>query len=370
MQKHAGSMVLATILLVTLGLGLYFWTRDLSRTSSRDTPLLEAHRAAKHFLNEYLAQDGRVIRRDEGGDTVSEGQAYAMLLAAAIEDRRRFDLSWRWAKAHLERRDHLLSWHWDDGRVVDLQPATDADLDAARALLLAAQRFRDRSYERDALRIARSILRKETVTRSGNHILVAGPWARSAPFVINPSYFSPRAFQELHWAADDRRWLAVARAARRIVVSLTDRPTRLPPDWAKLSGSMTSLTPSPSPGSSGADPVYGLDAARVVVRFAEACHSSSRKLAASTWPFLRRARTAGIALAYDLDGTPAASDQHPAGVVAAAAAAHAAGATAASEQLLDQAERLEQRFPSYYGAAWVALGRVMLATGLLGDCSE
>ncbi len=29
---------------------------------------------------------------------------------------------------------------------------------------------------------------------------------------------------------------------------------------------------------------------------------------------------------------------------------------------------MEQRLSSYYGAAWVALGRIMLTTSLLGDC--
>jgi hypothetical protein len=55
--------------------------------------------------------------------------------------------------------------------------------------------------------------------------------------------------------------------------------------------------------------------------------------------------------------------------VAAAGAAHAAGLTAARDGLLDAAEALDQRSPTYYGAAWVALGRMMLTTKLLGPCS-
>jgi len=35
---------------------------------------------------------------------------------------------------------------------------------------------------------------------------------------------------------------------------------------------------------------------------------------------------------------------------------------------LDAAAQLEQRSPTYYGAAWVALGRIMLTTSLLGEC--
>jgi endoglucanase len=55
-------------------------------------------------------------------------------------------------------------------------------------------------------------------------------------------------------------------------------------------------------------------------------------------------------------------------MVAAAAAARAAGAQAASDRLLVAAEAVDQRHPTYYGAAWVALGRVMLTSTALGAC--
>jgi endoglucanase len=55
--------------------------------------------------------------------------------------------------------------------------------------------------------------------------------------------------------------------------------------------------------------------------------------------------------------------------VAAAGAADAAGQTAARDGLLDEADALNRRFPTYYGAAWVALGRIMLTTRLLDSCS-
>lgn len=54
--------------------------------------------AAKHFLDTYVKSNGRVSRTDQGNDTVGEGQAYGMLLAAAIGDEKRFDLIWDWTK--------------------------------------------------------------------------------------------------------------------------------------------------------------------------------------------------------------------------------------------------------------------------------
>ncbi len=75
---------------------------------------------------------------DQGGDTVGEGQAYGMLLAAAIGDAQRFDTIWGWTKDNLRRPDGLISFLWRNGHVLDPQAASDADLDATRALLVAA----------------------------------------------------------------------------------------------------------------------------------------------------------------------------------------------------------------------------------------
>src|SRR5436190_19354649 len=94
--------------------------------------------AIRSFFDRYVDPDGRVVRHDQGGDTVSEGQSYALLLAAISDDRAHFDRVWTWTTAHLERDDGLLSWRYADGAVVDQMSATDADVQAAWALTLAA----------------------------------------------------------------------------------------------------------------------------------------------------------------------------------------------------------------------------------------
>jgi endo-1,4-beta-D-glucanase Y len=89
------------------------------------------------FLDRYV-EDGRVVRKDQGDDTVSEGQAYGLLIAYAAGDRDRFADIWSWTKRHLLTDDQLLAWRWTPtGGVSDAQSASDADLDAARALVLA-----------------------------------------------------------------------------------------------------------------------------------------------------------------------------------------------------------------------------------------
>ena len=280
-----------------------------------------------------------------------EGQAYAMLLSVAADDRSRFDRVWGWTRAHLQRSDGLLSWRWADGHVVQDEPAADADLDAARALALAADRFGEPSY-RDASRsLTRAIVRDETTFAADRPVLVAGRWARSEA-VVNPSYWSPRAYQELGFPK-------VAESSRK----LTDRLTSsgLPPDWARVQPYR--VVPSGPPP--GGDAAYSYDAVRLPIRLAESCNPADREMAARMWPRLQHEPGAPRRA---LDGAPLSSDEHPAALAGAAAAAQAAGDHRAAGDLLDRAAKLDAEHPSYYGSAWVDLTRAMLVDHSLGRC--
>src|SRR3954447_13350872 len=138
-----------------------------------------ARRDAARFLERFVDPSGRVVRRDQGGDTVSEGQAYAMLLAVATGDRRTFTRVWTWTKGNLQRDDALLSWHWQKGQVDDDQPSADADLDAAHALALAARRFKQPQLATEARSMGAAIRATETINTPAGGVLAAGPW--SAP---------------------------------------------------------------------------------------------------------------------------------------------------------------------------------------------
>ena len=68
------------------------------------------------------------------------------------------------------------------------------------------------------------------------------------------------------------------------------------------------------------------------------------------------------------DGQRLGGERHPLALVAAAAAAAASGDAGRAVDLLDAAETLDDEAPSYFGAAWIALGRLWLDTDLLGGC--
>jgi cellulose synthase (UDP-forming) len=364
---------LGVALLVPVALGV-IGTRALRIPANLNQ---RAYGSAQSFMASYVAPNGRVIRRDQGGDTVSEGQAYGMLLAVALDNRARFDSIWGWTRTHLQLPSGLLASDWAHGRVVSPRPATDADLDAAQALVLAGERFGVLAYREQGVALGRAILANETTTAGGQTVLVAGPWARTDPAVLNPSYFSPRAYADLARANHDPRWATLVSSSRTIVSRLLARGRSLPPDWAAIAptGSYSSSTlPSAepigdpgNPASTTASPVSSFDALRVAIRFATSCVPADRRLAASLWPLYRKAPGRD---SYALDGTPRTTTTHAASFVAAAAAARAAGDRKAAAGLLDRAQAADAAHPSYYGAAWVALGRAMLTTAALGGCSS
>lgn len=339
-----------------------------TQTSTQPGPQARSVAAARHFLDRYAMADGRVVRIDQGGDTVGEGQAYGMLLAAAIGDSKRFDAIWTWTQNNLRRPDGLISFLWRDGHVVDPQAASDADLDASRALLVAACRFHRPALRQQALQLGKAIMNVEVTSFNGQPVLTAGPWAVTAPITVNPSYFSPASFLELRAASGDTRWASLAANSRSITGALMSPPARLPPDWARLEGG--SVVPIGSPSSPQTAPQFSFDAVRTLVRMAEDPDPAGRRLAARAWPVFSGQNPANLPVNHTLRGRPIGDILHPVALVAAAGAADAAGQPAARDGLLDEAETLDRRSPTYYGAAWVALGRIILTTNLLdASCS-
>jgi endoglucanase len=338
-----------------------------STPSSGPTYQDRAVAAAQHFLDRYVDPDGRVVRRDQGGDTVGEGQAYGMLLAAAIGDPRTFDEIWGWTQDNLRRPDGLISFHWVNGRVVDPQAASDADLDASRALLVASCRFHSPALRQQGLALGNDIMNGEVTSFRGAPVLTAGPWAITPRVVVDPSYFDPATFEMLGAASGDSRWDSLAASSRSIVSELMTAPSRLAPDWVLLEGDK--IVPIGSPSDPQSPARFGFDAVRTIIRMDEDPNPAGRLIAARAWPVFEGANPTSLPVEHTLSGRPIGDILNPVVLVAAAAAADAAGQPAARDGLLDEAEALDRRFPTYYGAAWVALGRIMLTTKLLDACS-
>ena len=322
--------------------------------------------ASARFLARYVTSDGRVIRRDQGGDIVSEGQAYGMLIAEIADKPALVRTIWSWTAGHLMRSDGLFAWHATGaGQIEDPQSATDADILIAYALLRYAGPDQD-ALHGTGRRVAQAVLANESVDLpDGAPLLVAGPWAKAkSPPVVDPSYLMPSVYDALARLTGDGRWRSARVAAVRLIAGLTISGRRLPPDWAQLSGDR--LVPIPAP-SGGAGVQYGLDAARVPIWFATACDASGRTLAGNWWRYQLASHGRSGQSALTIDGATIDSQISPVTLVAAAAAATAAGDESAARQLRLEAESLALRSPTYYGDAWTALAPALL-DGAIDPC--
>jgi endoglucanase len=167
-------------------------------------------------------------------------------------------------------------------------------------------------------------------------------------------------------ASGDPRWSELATDSTALVASLTKSGHTLPANWVDVepNGAVRAI----GDPSTNASPAYGLDAQRVPVWFAAGCSQSERAVAADAWPLLRGSADQGARISYTLRGAAESSEVNPLGSVAAAASASAAGDQRAATTLLAAADRQSARFHTYYGDAWVALGRVLLDTPWLSHC--
>ena len=262
-------VVVAVIAVVAAALAFVAW-RDPS-SSERTNRRADWASATERFFADYVDADGRVVRHDQGGDTVSEGQSYAMQLALGKGDAAQFQLIWAWTKTHLQRDDGLISWRWTKDRVADKESAADADLDIAIALLRGATAFNRPDYLAEAQRIAEAVVDHETFSAGGRMLLAAGPWAVSER-IINPSYLAPCDYSRLLTATGDQRWQQLHDDSLSVLHDTLEHG--LPPDWTLVEPD-GSLQPINSPDDRSGPGRYGLDAARVPVRLA-ACDDGQR----------------------------------------------------------------------------------------------
>ncbi len=202
----------------------------------------------KAYKQAFISSDGRVIRPKEN-DTVSEGQAYAMLRAVWMDDQQTFERCRKWTEQNLSRKtlagDSLLAWNWKEGSIIDEMPASDADIDYALALILASRRWRDQQdlsalYQGSAEAILSDILKLETFrTKTGR--LYLSPWILQkredvALYPQNPSYYSPAHFRIFAKVSGDKRWLELIDTTYHLISSLGssfdgEEGVGLIPDW-------------------------------------------------------------------------------------------------------------------------------------------
>lgn len=235
------------------------------------------------YRQRFIQADGRVIDRESGDRSTSEGQAYAMLRAVFSNDPATFAKTLNWSENNLQRQtegkrsDRLWVWKWGrdaSGKWGALDPnfASDADIDSITALILAARRWHRPEY----LNLARSKLQdlwtlSTVALPSGTRYLLPGPKAafvvQPSTIKLNPSYLAPYAFRLFAQIDSAHDWLSLVDSSYQVLdKSAQLSVVGLPSDWVALDTSTSQFFPLPQ--SSPIQTIYGFDAYRVWWRVA------------------------------------------------------------------------------------------------------
>ena len=248
--------------------GLLLLSRDGLADRESKCASRALQRTWRGYLDRYVQADGRVIDPQSDQSTTSEGQAYALVRAAWIGDRARFDTLLGWTRDNLQHGDPagLPAWHWGhrpDGSwgILDENSASDADQWMAYALLEAADRWDAPVYRAQAVSLLARIWDSEIADVGGRLLPLLGAWARGMdPVPINPSYLLPFAWRS--FAAEDSAhpWASLVDPAYGLLAELMAGDL-LPPDWIYLSAT-TGERMATSPDRPDAN-LYGYEAMRI-----------------------------------------------------------------------------------------------------------
>lgn len=302
------------------------------------------------YRRHFISPEGQVKIPEQGGGTISEAQAYALLRAVWAGDGTTFVRVYGWTYRHLSRAakngDSLLAWRWGrlpDGSwgVLDANSASDADLDYALVLLLAHRKgWRAPpglpDYLEESRQVQAAILAKEVVRlQSGALLLTPGNWHEpQPPYLVNPSYLSPAAYRLFArlgaGTAAATAWRDLTQATYPFLEKVCRRLGDLQgvglfPDWCRVDAA-GAISPAP-----GKDTRFGWEAVRVPFRVALdglwfKDSPAAPLLKERFLPFFKGQWQAHHRLmaVYKYDGTPAVDYESPvlyAGVLAGALAA-------------------------------------------------
>lgn len=145
--------------------------------------------------------DGGRTSVSHGSGVVSEGIGYGMLITASLGTQAEFDAMHAFYQTATKSPGGLMAWECleDCGNCPAGNSASDADLDAAMALLQAETNFGGGTYVAAAQQLIGTIRGAVLKTCAGRTAIIAGEWDPNCGN-LNPSYFAPgyyRAFAKV-----------------------------------------------------------------------------------------------------------------------------------------------------------------------------
>jgi len=195
------------------------------------------------------------VKFDNTAQTVSEGIGYGMLLSAYAGDKVHFDGFWAFFKKSMNSHG-LMNWMTDgcNGNARD-NAATDADLDAAHALIIASEQWPDAStdYMADAKTLLKNIHDYEMT--SDGLTMVGDAWYAAGYTCFNPSYFSPAYYKQyaLVDVANADFWNKAATASSDFLKKNRNASSGLVTNWCNENGVPNTCGPNNPKNEYGSD---------------------------------------------------------------------------------------------------------------------
>ena len=217
-------------------------------------------RATPHwqaFVQRHVQSDGRVVDFDTPQQhSTSEGQSYALFFALVHDDRPLFERVLAWTQANLaggSLAQRLPAWQW--GRqpggwgVLDPNPASDADLWIAYALLEAARLWNAPAYRTLGRQVLARVVAEEVAVLDGLGAMLL-PWPRAVAqgpnWRLNPSYLPLQQLRRFQQEDPKGPWKAIADNTLRMLNATT--PRGYVPDWCAWSTHERGFVPDPEKG--------------------------------------------------------------------------------------------------------------------------
>lgn len=225
----------------------------------------DAAKAYEEWVKAYVRTDcgtGKTrVLFDDGSSTVSEGIAYGMLLSVYAADKNTFDGLWAYYKANQNNNGAgVMNWKIAGcSGVTGSNGATDAELDVAMALTIAAEQWSANStqYTNDAKALIQKI--KNLEMAGDGQTLNGDAWGNTNT-CRNPSYFAPAYYTEYAKidATNASFWNTTAiSASDKILKANRNSTSGLVSNWCDNAGTENSCGNTGS-GANG----YGADACR------------------------------------------------------------------------------------------------------------
>jgi endo-1,4-beta-D-glucanase Y len=210
------------------------WNASVSPAVTQTTVLRAYLDWKSRFFKTCADGSVYVLKNDYTGSeqVASEGIAYGMLMAVAVGDRSTFDGLWKYYREH-RNGNGLMNWlQAPCGGEIGGNGASDADLDAAMALILADSRYG--GFAEDARALVDAIGTHETQQcNNGQIVLKPGDAWGGCDGTVNPSYFSPGYYRRFALIQPERAefWNKFASDTYQMLRGMQDQVGGLLPDW-------------------------------------------------------------------------------------------------------------------------------------------